>query len=632
MIRQGINKAITIGIVLSLILLTVSYQGRADNIQFTAEAPQSVSVGSTFRVVFTLNANGDHFSGPDFKGFDVISGPNQGSSTSFQMINGNVSQSVSLSFTYIIRASVAGTFEIRPAKIISKGKEYNSNSLQVTVSSSGATQGNSGQQRQAQGGRQKQSEDSQGGEGTIDGKDVFVRTIVSKTNPSIGEQFTVTYKLYTRVGISSLDFKNIPNISGFWTKDLLESQKQLQQVNETIDGQEYITAEIRKLALFPLKSGEITIPPVELSVLAQVKSKRKSRVRDPWFDAFFNDPFFNSSTQAVEVPLKSNPVTIKVKELPAGRPSDFSGATGNYSIKGTIDRTLLKANEAINLKITISGSGNLEMIDKLPVTFPPDFDTYDPKVTTNFNKGLTISGSKTFEYLIIPRNAGSFTIDPVKFVYFDLSEGKYKTLTTDTFEIEVAKGEGGVQSSVSYSGVDQKDVQYIGNDIRHIKLPPFELKDSGELFFGSINYILSLVGIVILFTVLQILIYQRRKAMGNTGLMRLKRATGVARKRLKKAGTYLKSGAETEFYNEISQALWGYLSDKFQIPLAELSTESVNDALLTRKVNQDLIDAFTETLQNCEFARFAPGDKNANMEQIYTQALGVISRIERELR
>jgi len=631
MIRQGIDRIRTMGMTLSLMLLTLAFQVQADNVRFIAEAPQSVSVGATFRVVFTLNAEGDHFNGPDFKGFDVISGPNQGSSQSFQMINGNVSQSVSLSFTYLIRASVAGTFEIRPAKITTNGKELHSNSLQVTVSSSGAPQGNNGQQGQSQGRQQRQSSDNQAREGTIDGKDVYIRTIVSKTNPTVGEQITVTYKIYTRVGVSNLNLTNMPNISGFWSKDLLEPQKQLQQSTETIDGQEYITAEVRKLALFPLKSGEVTIPPMEMTVVAQVKSRKKSRVRDPWFDAFFNDPMFNSSTQAVEVPLKSNAVTVNVRDLPAGKPADFSGATGNYSLSGNVDRTQLKANEAINLKITISGTGNLEMIDKLPITFPPDFDTYDPKVTTNINKGATISGSKTFEYLIIPRNAGSFTIDPVKFVYYDLSESRYKTLSTDKFEIEVAKGDG-TQANISYSGVDQKDVQYVGNDIRHIKLPPFPLKDSGIQFFGSLYYLLAFAGIVLVIIVLQTLLYKRRKALGNTGLMRLKKATGVARKRLKKAGIFLKSGSETEFYNEISQALWGYLSDKFQIPLAELSTESVNDALNARKVNQELIDAFTETLQNCEFARFAPGDKNANMEHIYTQALEVISRIERELR
>lgn len=616
---------------LSLMLLLITFGANADEVTFTAEAPQSVSTGSTFRVVFTLNANGERFKGPDFKGFDVVSGPNQSTSQSFQMINGNVNQSVTQQFTYIVSASVAGTFEIRPASITYKGKEYKSNALQIAVSSTGASSSGGGSQGNAQSQQRNQSSGNQSNDGTISGKDLFVRTIVSKTNPTVGEQITVTYKIYTRIGVSNLNITSLPNISGFWSKDLLESQKQIQQSTETIDGEEYITAEIRKQALFPLKSGEVTIPPIEMSVVAQVKSRKKSRVRDPWFDAFFNDPFFNSANQAVEVPLKSNAVKVNVRDLPSGKPAEFSGAVGNYTLKSTVDRTQLKANEAINLRITISGTGNIEMIDKLPIIFPPDFDTYDPKVTSSLQKGNTISGSKTFEYLIIPRNAGSFTINPVNFNYYDLSENRYKTLSTDSFSIEVAKGDG-TQSAVSYSGVDQQDVQFVGTDIRHIVLPPFTLKNTGSHFFGSPKYLVLLCAIIIMTIVAQILLQKRRKALGNTGLMRLKKATGVARKRLKMAGIHLKSGAETEFYNEISHALWGYLSDKFQIPLSELSTDSVNDALLARKVNQELTDAFTSTLHNCEYARFAPGDKKANMEQIYSQALEVISRIERELR
>lgn len=630
MILNRFNRSwLAVGLTTVVLLLSTELL-RAEEVSFTAEAPRSVAVGATFRVTFTVNANGDRFKGPDFKGFDVLSGPNQSTSQSFQMINGSVSQSVTLQYTYLVRASVAGTFEIRPASITVKGKEYRSNSLTIEASAQGgggAAQG--GGQPQAQGRQQRQQ--NQGDDGTVNPNDVYVRTLVSKTNPSVGEQITVTYKIYTRVGVSNLQITSLPNISGFWSKDLLDSQKQLQQSTETIDGQEYITAEIRKLALFPLKSGEVVIPPIEMTVVAQVRAKKKSRVRDPWFDAFFNDPFFSGSQQAVEVPLKSNAVKVSVRDLPAGKPADFSGAVGNYTLTSTVDRTRLKANEAINLKIVVSGTGNIEMIDKLPITFPPDFDTYDPKVTSSLRGGNSIGGSKTFEYLIIPRNAGQFTINPVNFVYYDLSEGRYKTLTTESYSIEVEKGDG-TQASVSYSGVDQQDVQYVGNDIRHIKLPPLALKPAGSHFFGSLNYLLAMSAIVLAAIALQVLVYRRRKAMGNTGLMRYKKATGVARKRLKKAGQFLKSGAENEFYNEISQALWGYLSDKFQIPLSELSTDSVNDALTSRKVNEELIKTFTETLHNCEFARFAPGDKNANMEQIYTQAMEAISRIERELR
>lgn len=597
----------------------------AQTVQFTASARQSVSVGEQFRLIFSANADGKDFKAPPLNDFRILSGPNPSTSSSIQIINGQVSRSVTLSYGYILQAIKEGEFQIQPAQITVDGRQYESNTLTIRVNAAGGQPPSGSQAPSAPAPRP--SEDA----GNIGQDDIFIRTSVSKKEPYQGEQVIVSHKIYTRVGISQYGVEKFPSYNGFWTQELQNIQDEPGKHNEVINGQEYLVAEISKVALFPVKSGTLTIEPLELNVVAQVRRSR-SRSRDP-FEDFFNDPFFGGSYQNVQKKIVSNPVTIEVKPLPiTNQPAEFKGVVGKYTFKSNIDKTSVDVNEAINLKFTILGEGNIRLIDELKATFPPDFEVYDPKVSFNLNKNSQgISGVKTFEYLIIPRNSGNFKIKPVVFSYFDPNQGTYVTQASPLYEISVSKG---VSSGpdIAYSGVVQQDVQYIGSDIRHIKNNPVQLKPKGKTLFGSLTHILLMLIPLLLAIFLTLFIRQQISKRSNVRWMKTQKATKVARTRLKKAAEYLKSLQEKEFYNEVSQALWGYISDKFNLPLADLSMDSVHETLKNKNIKDAIVEQFIETLNHCEYARFAPGAKSENMDKIYEEALNVISKTERELK
>jgi hypothetical protein len=593
----------------------------AQGVQFQAKADEIVYVGERFNLIYTLNAEGNNFRGPNIQGLMVLSGPFTSTSSSVQVINGKVSRTVEYTYTYMLSAGQEGVYEIPPAKVNVDGTIYESNSLKIQ-----AIKGSSSQQSQP-------GSSSQGSaSGTQSLKDdVFIRAVANKSNPLQGEEIIVTYKLYYRINISAPEFRKEPSFKGFWKTNLLEDRQSYVQYTEVYNGQKYNVAEIKKFALFPQKAGKIEIEAGDAVCQGQVKAQSK-KSNDPFFDNFFNDPFFNRY-QNVEIPLTSNAITLDVQPLPtANRPADFTGAVGDFNFESTIDKTELKANEAINLKFTVRGTGNIELVDKVNVSFPPDFEVYDPKINSNITANIAgVSGSKTFEYLIIPRTSGTFKINPVKFSYFDLKKKTYQTVFSPEYIIKVAKGDGSV-SNVTYSGVNQADIKYIGSDIRHIKTrsPNFNL--TGTFFFNSTAYYLLMILPVLLFIVFITTLKKELKKRTNIALMRNRKATKVAQKRMKKAQTFLQENKRDAFYEEVSQALWGYLSDKFSIPLANLSMDTVKDTLLTREVKEDTISHFMDTLNHCEFARFAPGESGSDMQNIYDESVGIISKIESELK
>lgn len=595
----------------------------AQDVSFRASAKNVVRVGERFQLVYSVNGEGKNFRPPSIEGFDVLSGPNTSQSSSIQIINGSVSRTVEYSFTFILQAKgEEGIFDIPAAEVTVEGNVYKSNPLKIQVIQSGSTQ-----QGQQQGG-------TESGGATLDDlkDDVFVRAVINKSSPMQGEQVVITYKLYFRINIAAPEFTREPSFKGFWVNDLLQDRQNLPQYQEVYKGQNYHVAELKKLALFPQRSGEFDIDPLEVKVQAQVRAKTQTRSRDPFFDSFFNDPFFNRY-QTVELPLTSNALSIKVKALPStNKPADYSGAVGSFNISSSIDKTELKTNEAINLKYIVSGSGNVELVDKINVSFPPDFEVYDPKVTKNMNyQASGVAGRKTFEYLIIPRAAGNFTIDPVSFTYFDLGKKQYVTLNTPGYEIAVEKGDDS-DGNFTYTGGNQADIRYLGSDIRHIRVgdPGFRL--TGAFFFGSTLFYALLAAPLALFIFFVVFWKNELKKRSNLALMKNRKATKVARKKMKKAETFMKENSRDAFYEEVSQALWGYLSDKFSIPLANLSVETVNETLAAKGVKEETITKFTETLNNCEFARFAPGDSHTAMENIYNEAVNLVSHMERELK
>lgn len=593
----------------------------AQDVKFRATAKNVVRTGERFQLIYSVNTEGKGFRGPTISDFKVLGGPSTSQSSSVQIINGNVSRTVEYTFTYVLQATKEGIFDIAPATVTVDGKSFESNAVKIQVVKSGTSQQEG---TSSDGGSTASADDFK--------DDAFIRVSSSKRKPMQGEQIIVTYKLYFRININAPRFEKEPSFKGFWVNDLQKDRQNYVQYQETYKGQQYQVAELKKVALFPQRSGKIIIPAMEGTCQTQIKSASKSRSRDPFFDSFFNDPF-SSRYKTIEIPLKSNAITIDVKPLPsANKPSDFSGAVGSFEFNSNINKTELKANEAINLKFTVSGRGNVELVDKINVSFPPDFEVYDPKVSKNIKPSKNgISGKKTFEYIIIPRVPGDFKIEVVKFSYFDLAKNKYVTLSSPEYKISVAKGEGSA-SDVTYNNVNRSDIRYIGSDIRYIKTGNPELNLIGTFFFGSTLFYLLLLLPVVAFILFIIIWKKELKKRSNMALMRNRKATKVAQKRLKKAQQFLGEKKQTEFYEEVSQAIWGYLSDKFSIPLANLSIDTVSETLNNKEVKPEIIEKFIETLNNCEFARFAPGGSHSNMEQIYNEAINVISLMERDLR
>jgi len=530
--------------------------------------------------------------------------------------------------SYLLQASRVGNFEIPAATVTVDGKSYRSNKVTIQVQT-GATNSQSPGQANQPG---KQQTPAQGGVQT-NANDVFLKAYVSRTKPYQGEGIIVTYKLFTRVPIAQISINKLSSFQGFWSQNLLRDNERFPQYNQTINGEQYVVAEIRKIALYPLKSGKLTIEPLEVECVAQIRRQTRQRTGDPFFDDFFNNSFFSSSYATVEKALKSNPLVINVKTLPLeNKPASFGGAVGSFTFRSDIDKTTLQTNEPVTLKFVVSGKGNIQLIEKLNVTFPPDFEVYDPKIVSDYKTTASgVSGIQSFEYLIIPRKPGEFKIKPVTFTFFDLAKQSYVTLKSPEYALNVEKGSG--ESAVmTYTGVNKEEIQYIGSDIRHIENQNFTIRKAGTGFFGSWIYFLSLFIPLVLFIALLIFFKKEAARRRDTLLMKNRKATRVARKRLKKAEAFMKSGKQNDFFEEISQALWGYLSDKFGIPLAGLSMDSVKEALRKKEVSDEIIEQFMSTLNDTEFARFAPGDKTLKMEEIYGKAMEIILKIERELK
>lgn len=605
-----------------LVMFTWASFASGQDLDFRASAREVVSVGDQFRLIYSINGQASGFRAPVIKDFSVLAGPSQSTSTSMQIINNQVSRSVEYSFTYILQATSEGTFTIPPASVNVDGKSYQSNPVTIRVAK-GSAPASPGAQQQAQ---------PQGGE--ITAKDLFVRASVNKSNPYQGEQVIITYKIYTRIPVAEYSITRTPSTAGFWSQDLIKDNTKLNQYRETVDGSEYVVAEIKKEALFAQKSGSLTIEPLEMDVVAQIQRKASRRgFNDPFFDSFFNDSFLGSTYQNVRKTLRSNQLNINVKPLPsANRPSEFTGAVGNFSISSSIDREQLKANEALTLKFTITGKGNIKLVEKPNLVFPSDFEVYDPRITDNITASQAgVSGSRTFEYLVIPRNPGDFTIKSSRFAFFDIESGTYKTLNSPDFRIKVEKGTGN-EANMFAGSSNKEDFKYIGTDIRFIKTSPLKLRSVNSYFLSHPLFPLWLAIPPVLLAAFMLIWRNELRKRNNLALMRNRKATRVARKRLKAAEQFLKQKNQDAFWAEVSNALWGYISDKFNIPGSTLSMDSVNQALKNKNVDEELITQFISTLNNCEFARFAPGDKSLAMDKLYREAIEVITNTEQHLK
>ena len=600
-----------------------------DNPTLTVSTKKQVMVGERFQVVFEANAEGKNFQAPSFDGLTVLGGPFTSTSSSFSMVNGSMSHTVKCTYTFALQAYQEGTVHVGSASLTVKGNKITSQPFDIKVipddGSHAAPSG--GGTSSGQGQSQQNTTDSQ-----VSGKDLFLRVIPSKKSAYVGEQVVLTYKLYTKVPVSSVSLSKMPSYAGFWTKDVSDNSGTLKQSSEYINGIEYTTAEIQKVIVVPQRSGKLALDPMTMECIAQIRTERNNnRSMDP-FEAFFNDPFFNRNIVNVKKELSSQALTLEVKNLPEnGKPASFAGAVGNYSFKSDIDKTELSTNEAVTLTLTVSGTGNVELLQMPEPVFPPDFEVYDPKISTSTNVGPQgLTGTKKAEYLAIPRRAGSFTIPAVEFSYYNSSTDSYEVMSSDPYEIKVEKGSGSDDGGGVFTS-NQEDIKYLGSDIRHIMTGDARLKPTHTVFFGSAAYFVALLVLLLLFIILLFVLKKREQMSKDTAANRNRKADKVARGRLKNAYQHLKAKDQEKFYVEMSQALWGYIADKLGIERSKLSMDTVSETMKGKNVPDELTQQFVDTLNNCEFARFAPGSAEEKMDDLYQRGIDVISKAEKVL-
>ncbi|MGD9931411.1 MAG: BatD family protein [Mangrovibacterium sp.] len=593
-----------------LLMIPVLFAG-ADTVRFTMSGPNVATVGEQFRLSFTLNERGTDLQLPELSGFDILMGPSTSQSSSIQIINGKTTQSVSFSYIFILRAKQEGKFTIRPASIKVDGKVYESNELEIEV-----VKGQAGQQQQ----QQQQEPAAVATELSKD--DLFVRVELDKRDVFRGEQVIATVKIYVSPNVPITNFEDVklPSYAGFWTQEI-EIPSQISFTREVFNNKIYQVGVLKKTILFPQQTGKIKIDPFEItcSVRQQIKRQR----------SFFDDFFDNYRTVSAKV--VSEPVTISVKELPS-QPDGFYGGVGNLNFSASFDRTTARANEALTLRMTVSGTGNLRLIEVPKVEFPADFEVYDPKTSENLRATENgLNGSKTFEYLIIPRFAGEYSIPPVKFVTFNPATRKFKTDVSSAFNLQIEKGDDS-QSTTVTSAFSKEDVRFIGKDIRYIKQNQYKLREKEASFYGSPSFWFAYIGSALIFLFIFIVYRKKLRENADLQLVKNKKANKVARKRLKEAANSMKHQKAEEFYEAVLKAFWGYLSDKLSIPVADLNRDKATATLAKRQVSEEVVREFISMIDTCEFARYAPSAAGGTLEELYRKSVDLMGKLEKQIR
>ena len=596
----------------TLLVATFAYV-KADEVTFTADAPNAVVMGETFRLSYTVNThNAKSFRVGNITDFDILSGPNQSSSSSTSIINGKRTSSRTLTFTCILRPKKEGTYTIPAATITAEGEQLTSKELTIKVLPAD-------QNAQAsQAGRGAATSQA----GAIGDDDLFIVATVNKKKVYEQEAILLTYKIYTTVNLTNVSGK-MPDLKGFHTQEVEMPKGNREFELEHYKGRNYRTIVWSQYVLFPQQSGQLEIP----SITFEGTVAQRVQNYDP-FEAFFNG---GSSYVNVQKPIRTPKLTIDVSPLPSGKPASYGGAVGDFNISSSISTTELKENEAVTLKLVISGTGNMKLIKTPEVNFPADFEVYDPKVDNKFTlKAGGLSGNKVIEYLAIPRYGGNYTIPAVEFTYFDIKSGAYKTLKTPEYTLNVAKGEGS-GATVNTGYVSKEDLRLLGQDIRYINLKEVSYRSYGQFFYGTFGYwlwyIIPLVGFFV------ILIVYRKQAAENANIAKTKnkKAGKVATRRLKVAKAKM-GHDKAGFYDEVLKAIWGYLSDKLIMPVSELSKENIAAELASRQVSEALIGECTALLGECEFARYAPTLSGVSEERIYNRTAELMNNLENEIK
>lgn len=579
-------------------------------VHITASAPSAVATGEQFRIEYTVNSDRiSNFTNPNFGGLEVLYGPAQSVQSSYQYINGKSSHSSSTTLTFLVVAEKPGVYTVSGGIVTVGGSRVRANSVRVHVGKGG------GRSASGQGRSMSSSVPASSGSAKISGKDLFIAATASKTVVHEQEALLLTYKVYARmnVNLTQLDLK-MPDLKGFHTQEIPLPQTKSWKM-ESKGGRTYKTILWSQYVLFPQQTGNLTIPSISADGIITLPNQNI----DP-LDAFFNT---GAAYREIKKTLVTPSIKVKVVPLPP-RPSNFSGAVGNFRINAAVNRTTVPANEALNLKIVVSGAGNVKLMKNPVIHFPKEFETYDPKVTDKdqVNSG-GVNGTRMFNYTIIPRQQGDFEIPAIEFCYFDLSSVSYKTIKTQPYKIHVTKGKKGNGSVDDFDGDEEenKDIYNIEKGGAGNAVNPVD-------FFGSGSYYLWYVLPLILFIVLSVYFREKIAEHADVVLMRTKKANKQASRRLAKAATLLAAGKDSDFYTEVASALWGYISDKLNIPVADLNRENVSKKLEVMHIDASKSQRFLTTLDECDYARFAPGDKKANMNKLFKDATDVINLIE----
>ncbi len=592
-----------IGLIIALLLCTslLFAQGK-----FVATASKTnVGVGEQFEVDFTINAGGTHYTQPDFHDFQVLSGPNI--SSSFASINGV--STMSISYGYILSATKEGTFTIDEAAIVLNGHTLTTNSIKIKVKGQAPPQ-------QAQQAQAAAPDDNPKVDTKDLSKQIFVRAVTDKTRAYVGEQIKVYYKIYTRVGILGGQPDKAPDLNGFWNQDV-QSKGQNTWKSEVYKGIRYNVTTVKQSMLFPQHAGDLTIDPLAITFMVELRLPSRNVLDDMY-----------GNVKDLKYSAKSQPITIHAMALPTvGKPADFTGAVGNYTVYSDVDKKELKANETLNYTIDISGTGNLNLINSPKIAPPVDVEKYDPKTNDHIVVDSNgVSGSRQFSYLLIPRHQGNFTLNPVEFTFFNPSTQKYVTIPTKPFTIKVDKGDA--QANVpAFNSSEQQDIKLLGSDIRYIKTASADVFKDGEGFYDSaLYYILLLLGPVLF---IGALFYRRWMTEYNSDIVRVRsrEASRMAAKHLAFAQKELTAGNRSAFYDAVAKGLYGYLSDKLNIPVSDLNKENIITQLQTRKLDSAIITQLVDTMDLCEMARFAPVT-GISEQQVFDKAKNTINEIE----
>lgn len=586
--------------VLVVLLLITSLFCKSQDLHLEVSVNKNpVVVGEPIQIAFTINAKGENFRGPNFEGFNVRMGPNPSTSSSFSFINGKSSSQTTTTFSYIIQAKKTGELSIGPASIIVNGTSYQSKPIIIR-----AEKGNTASNTDPTNNKNNAE---------IGKNQLFLQATTNKSKVYQGEQIVVTYRLFTRVELASTELISVPSLNGFWTEDIKVNSEFKREI---VNGIPYQVATIKKTLLTAQESGELEIDPMKIRMQVVVRGNS-------------NDPFAMFNAYTSEQEISSKPIKITVLDLPTPKPKDFFGAVGDFKISTEVDNKTIKANEAINFRIILSGRGNLSLLEPLDVAFPPDFEVYDPKIIDKtFKTSTHTEGKKIFEYLLIPRYEGNYEIPSINYAYFNPTTKQYNSLTTEKQTIKVLKSDEA--ESTTQEGTQQEDVKLLQSDIRYIKDNTHLKKTSNPFFLSLFFWILLALPITLTLAIILYRIFGNFKTK-DTSLQKSKLARKLAKKRLKLAKTYLQSDQHELFYAEIEKSLWGYLSDKFEINISQLSKETVQQYFEQFEIKDDTKQNFINLLTDCEMARYAPAVFQSNkMTALLLAAEEIIVAVEQQ--